>query len=76
MQLAIEVVQATMVAENRLAAAQREADAEGVEMTPIEPEVLIVATRDTDIVPALEIARASTAVQLELATWKGSPSSS
>lgn len=70
-QLAIEVVQATMVAENRLAAAQREADAAGVEMTPIEPEVLIVATRDTDIVPALEIARASTAVQLELATWKG-----
>lgn len=34
-------------------------------------DVLIVATRDTDIVPALELVQGTEAVTLELATWRG-----
>lgn len=34
-------------------------------------DVLIVATRDTDIVPALDLVSTSTAARIELATWEG-----
>lgn len=72
-QLAIEVVRATMNAESAAARAAELASGESdlASEGAAEPEILIVATRDTDIVPALEIARASSAVKLELATWKG-----
>jgi len=34
-------------------------------------DVLIVATRDTDIVPALDLVASSTSAKVELATWDG-----
>jgi uncharacterized LabA/DUF88 family protein len=34
-------------------------------------DIVIVATRDTDIVPALEMVRESPDVSIELATWQG-----
>ncbi|WP_440657195.1 hypothetical protein ACAD35_03001 (plasmid) [Clavibacter nebraskensis] len=34
-------------------------------------DILIVATRDTDIVPALELVQSTGNTRLELATWKG-----